>query len=498
MNTNFWWFKVDAKGVKEQSLVQLSPAIVEKTLAEYIINPDNRDNLENVPDSIKKIEKKTKNNIPGSNDWSDEKMAKFKEYLEQAFNNVMNSEVRDLVNTHMDSDEKLFKGLKVSGDTSKLKDLLDSSTARDWVGATLSLDKDIGAKQKELLNNERVWTSKEFFKNYTIKESKDKDDILIIIETSAETLKPIANKIYSKMFPHVKGITFEQSVDFGNKPMSTRRPNTSSLKQVSDELFGVNAQHGDAGWDRLEAKSPKTLVRYVDMFKNQYKVTGPTDKNRIADLERWAKKANLRDIDKKHWDNKIANQIIRFIDLAVKTKNPSKRLLLDRFNIKYEKKDEELFKNKLKYVKDLIQSGKLYEHLVKAHSSSGVGTQGGTNFSINNQSDYKITIRFSDDNKPKKTNSRYQLDSMIEETSKFKINTSALLTGKGTTWMVKPLIGMGRDLGASSAKDEKFARGGPIQSGGFNKARDYFIGQIKSSIKNLKNSASKIGVTLGA
>ena len=83
MNTNFWWFKVDAKGVKEQSLVQLSPAIVEKTLAEYIINPDNRDNLENVPDLIKKIEKKTKNNIPGSNDWSDEKMAKFKEYLDK-------------------------------------------------------------------------------------------------------------------------------------------------------------------------------------------------------------------------------------------------------------------------------------------------------------------------------------------------------------------------------------------------------------------------------
>ena len=488
MNTNFWWFKVDAKGVKEQSLVQLSPAIVEKTLAEYIINPDNRDNLENVPDSIKKIEKKTKNNIPGSNDWADEKMAKFKEYLEQAFNNVMNSEVRDLVNTHMDSDEKLFKGLKVSGDTSKLKDLLDSSTARDWVGATLSLDKDIGAKQRELLNNERLWTSKEFFKNYTIKESKKNDDTLIIIELSAETLKPIANKIYTKLFPNVKGITFEKVVDHLNQEI--KRPNQSSL-------INVKTQFDLGDWSALESKSPKTIVRLVDMFKNQHKAQSETDKARMADLRGWATKANLQDIDKKHWDNKIANQIIRLIDLAVKTKAPSKRLVLDRFNIKYEKKDEEVFKNKLKYVKGLIQSGELYEHLVKAHSSSGVGTKGGTNFSINTQSDYKITITFNDDNKPKKDISRYQLDSKIEEMPKSKINTSALLTGQGTTWVTKPLIGMGRDK-ASPEGMQGFARGGPIKSGGFNKARDYFIGQIKSSIKNLKNSASKIGVTLGA
>ena len=488
MNTNFWWFKVDATGVKDQSLVQLSPSVVEKTLAEYIINPDNRDNLENVPDSIKKIEKKTKNNIPGSNDWSDEKMAKFKEYLEQAFNNVMNSEVRDLVNTHMDSNEKLFKGLKVSGDTSKLKDLLDSSTARDWVGATLSLDKDIGAKQRKLLNSERLWTSKEFFKNHTIKESKDKDDTLITIEISAEALKPIANKVYSNLFPNVKGITFEKAVDHLNQEI--KRPNQSSLVNIKTQF-----DLGD--WSALESKSPKTIVSLVVIFKNQHKAKTETEKARMADLRKWAQKANLKDIDKKFWDMKIANQIYKLIDLAVKTKAPSKRLLLDRFNIKFEKKDEEDFKDKLKYVKGLIQSEKLYEHLVKAHSSSGVGTQGGTNFSINNQSDYKIIIRFNADNKIQKEKARYQLDSKIEQTPKYKINTSALLTGKGTKWVTKPLIGMGRDKAAPQGM-QGFARGGPIQSGGFNKARDYFMGQIKSSIKNLKNSASKIGVTLGA
>ena len=82
MDTNFWWFKVDATGVKEPSLIQLSASILEQSLAEYVVNPDNRDNLENIPNAIKNIEKKTKNNIPGSDDWNEEKFNKFKEYLE--------------------------------------------------------------------------------------------------------------------------------------------------------------------------------------------------------------------------------------------------------------------------------------------------------------------------------------------------------------------------------------------------------------------------------
>ena len=68
MNTNFWWFKVDAKGVKEPAMVQLTKENLNLSIGEYIVNPDNRNVLELIPEAIKNIEKRTKNNIPGSNE----------------------------------------------------------------------------------------------------------------------------------------------------------------------------------------------------------------------------------------------------------------------------------------------------------------------------------------------------------------------------------------------------------------------------------------------
>ena len=64
MGTAYWWFKVDANGVKEQALTELSLDIMEFTIAQYIINPDNRDTLSSVPDLVSNIEKKTKNGKP--------------------------------------------------------------------------------------------------------------------------------------------------------------------------------------------------------------------------------------------------------------------------------------------------------------------------------------------------------------------------------------------------------------------------------------------------
>ena len=487
MNTNFWWFKVDATGVKDQSLVQLSPSVMESTIAEYIVNPSNRDNLEYVPELIKKIEKKTKNNIPGSDDWDDEKFNKFKEYLEQSFRKVLDSEVRDLVNKHIDSNEELFKQLKASKETIKLKDLLDSSDARDFSGATLSLDKDLTSKQEELLSGEKIYPNKEFFKGAEIKLEKRRDDKQVVsIELNRE-LGSYAKSLFKEAFPKSSLSVIKNTAKTTYGYASTSR---SGLTSIETQL-----KLGD--WSAL-TNPVKAATKYYDLLKNPHKATTITDKERIKQLRQWAIETNLSKVEVDKRPIAIMNQILVFISRDKKIGTKSKDLLMSRFNIKLDKSEAEKLDDGVKgdeskikeFVKDIIDNGKLYKQLREAHKM---------NASLTNMSKWTITLTFDKDGEKPDKLGTYKLNSHVKEEPKNKIDLSALFTTEGTTRLIKPYIGAGKDQalsGTGSSGKWGFAAKTYFDTGGFNKARDYFVSQVKSNIKNIKKAASKIGLNL--
>ena len=114
-------------------------------------------------------------------------------------------------------------------------------------------------------------------------------------------------------------------------------------------------------------------------------------------------------------------------------------------------------------------------------------------------SSWEITLTFDSKIKPK--NGVYRLNSHVKEIPRMEVDLSSLFTGQGTTKLIKPIIGMGKDQvlqSKSSSGEWGFALTSFMGPEGFNKARSYFIGQIKSNIKKLKKSASKINLTLEA
>jgi len=492
MGTAYWWFKVDANGVKEQALTELSLDIMEFTIAQYIINPDNRDTLSNVPDLVSNIEKKTKNNTPNNNEVD---MEYFNKTLKSAYDRVLNSEVKDLVSKHMKDDAKLKTTIKASRTNDSLKDLLDPSFAREWEGTALSLDKDLSAKQKKLLNNEVIYTNNEFFKGHTISSKKEKGKVLVTIEVNHQN-KKVVKKHFKSAFPN-RTISFDKDVKVSKeKGMGEKAP-------VSSTLTGIKTKLHLGGWGALSWESPKTIARYVNMFNNTHLAENEEDKKRMSDLENWARSANLAQYPKKTWDNKIANQIIRLIKLGKSTKRPSEKMILGRFNIQIEEEKDNL-KDGIKevnekhfedFVKQLIANGKLYKHLVSAHSSNLEVAYGGIDFSINRPSIHTIKLTFDSNNKPNKSG-KYQLDSSVKQKFFEIVNPSGLFAGKGTTYLTKPLVGRGK----SKQHFTQFARSQKIREKGsqegYNKARNYFIKMVKNNIKKLTNAANDIGITL--
>jgi len=558
MNTNFWWFKVDATGVKEPALVQLTKENMVLTLGEYIINPDNRNVLSNIPPAIKNIEKRTKNNIPGSNEVN---MEYFGETLEKAFADIMSAEVRDLVNKHIDKNSELFKQMKVSSETWKLEDLLDSQKARDFSGSALSLDKDISRGQKKLLNRDRHYTNKEFFKDYdmSFKDGNSKKSKLIISLSHLDV--SFVTKEFKKVFPKSSVNIIDHprqdsssggGVFVGSTPF-TGKTETSSMHGIRTKFDTGEGSEHFPNWAGLSVE--KQTIKYLEYLDESWKAKTKTERARLADIRRHLGLGDLEDKiqnikrstkegieqaikhiegdtripknqkpkrikeirERKIIPDKEAKNMIESLEnkLAASTKGqkekvgkiierlitqgnkqikPVKAKAMSKFDVKLSKSSATILKDALKgysnkkgganlfqkFTKSIIDDGVLYKHLVKAHNMD---------FTINDLSDYKITIGFTTDDKPNKYG-EYTLNSTIREVKNKTVDVSSLMTGENVTSSVKPYI-----AGKSKTQKER-AYKTRISGEGFNRARNYFITLITSNIEDIQKSATNLNVTL--
>tara|TARA_R100000152_G_C6774151_1_gene201810 strand:- start:756 stop:2249 length:1494 start_codon:yes stop_codon:yes gene_type:complete len=497
MNTNFWWFKVDAKGVKEPAMVQLTKENLNLSIGEYIVNPDNRNVLELIPEAIKNIEKRTKNNIPGSNEVN---MEYFRDNLKTAFNEVMSSEVRDLVNKHIDKNEPLFKELKISSETETLEDLTDTQSARDFAGSALSLDKDKSKAQKDLLNRKVDYTNDEFFKGVELNFND------ITAKKSSITFKvdlissDITEKKFKKVFPksavniieHPRMKTSRGGGPWVGTTPYSGRTETSSMHGIREQFDRGAGTTSFPNWAGLDVN--KHTAKYLELLDNSWKAENKTDKARLADLRRFIGDKTFKNKDEQ--TKFIKGLISKLISLGNAQKDAPKAKAMSKFKIELKGPEGKLLKEALKqyenkkggeslfkkFVQGIIDNGQLYKHLRKAHN---------VDFSINDLSEFDIKLTFNTDIKPNKYGD-YALDSTIKETKSQTVDLSALVTAEGVTQSVKPYIA------GDSRKQKERAFRTMIDKKGFNRARSYFTTQINSHIDELKEAAAKINVALEA
>ena len=351
------------------------------------------------------------------------------------------------------------------------------------MGAALSLDKDISATQKELLNGEREYTNKEFFASHTMAVKKERNIVKVVLNVNHVNGK-LTKKLFKEAFPKSSFDVIEVT-PVGGDPSKSPKSRASSLYETTAEL-----KRGD--WGSLSPD--KTVAKYLHLFANPSEAK-KGDKARINQLGEWYKiqPMHLWTPDKRK--KLLAQHILYLIEKDRKSKEPSEQLLLPRFNIKLDKSEVTILNGALKsieskldekefkkFVKKIIDNGKLYKQLRAAHS---------LDFSVNDMNEYFITLNFNNNQRAKKDGT-YTLDSHVKQQKNQTVNLSALMTGKGTTKLTKPYISK------PGPKEESRALVTSFESGGFNKARSYFVKQIKSNINNIKKAASKLGVALEA
>ena len=186
VNSDYYWYEIDnTNKVGNQAIIPLNMSIIKNSIAIYLVNPIEKNKIKDLPKLVQNIERNTTSNMVTDDKnelWSDDKMGEFTNWLEDAYEEVMDSRLNLLIETYIPNEEKrrwdsfddfigekFFKGTgKVEGtgipDNLTLRDLLDSDKELEFIGETISVGRsDKSTTQKELLAKKRMLDNGEFF-----------------------------------------------------------------------------------------------------------------------------------------------------------------------------------------------------------------------------------------------------------------------------------------------------------------------------------------------
>ena len=243
-NTNYYWYEIDNNNkIGNLVITPLNQQIVKNVLGVYLTSPIERKAIKKLPEVIRRIEDNTRmwdKSSDEDNKWSEDKMGEFKNWLQDAYKELMNMRLEEIVSTYIPQEEKRNwggtnpalpdfiaekyhksgskKGQKMEGTgfpkvkqggelrDIQLKDLLTKDNRNKFIGMHTQLGRTKQAKQqKKIDTNMRKFTNAEFFNEDNLsrfnikfvdkKTSRDKEGINITF-----TIDQTDGKIQRKIF----------------------------------------------------------------------------------------------------------------------------------------------------------------------------------------------------------------------------------------------------------------------------------------------------------
>ena len=95
VNSDYYWYEIDnTNKVGNQAIIPLNMSIIKNSIAIYLVNPIEKNKIKDLPKLVQNIERNTTSNMVTDDKnelWSDDKMGEFTNWLEDAYEEVMDS-----------------------------------------------------------------------------------------------------------------------------------------------------------------------------------------------------------------------------------------------------------------------------------------------------------------------------------------------------------------------------------------------------------------------
>ena len=229
----YMWFELTDKGVQNPKVQPIIKTNVQDVIEQYVASLSDNEELEKVPKVIKNIEKYT---TQWGGEWNKDKEEQFETWVEEGFNAVLNTELRQLAKEHLTS-WKYYEGLHLESVDTEVKDLSNLKEISDFAGYQFAdPSTDEGKTQSSLEKHNTVMNYKQFF---------DKR----VFEKIA--VKEIKNGVYLATFSinHADGIIQKEIFRkaYPNAYINVKKDPISHGKTITNESLTITPQKVSGG-----------------------------------------------------------------------------------------------------------------------------------------------------------------------------------------------------------------------------------------------------------